>query len=120
MVKIADVIKTSLIDYPFMVSYVMFFQGCQLKCPFCVGENMPIMLHDFTTKNSQDITIGDKFHTPFGETEVVGLIEDVSERYEIEFEDGRRIVVGDSHMFSSGGHLLYANKLKVGDILSGI
>lgn len=35
MVKIADVLKTSVIDYNKGVSYVVFFQGCNLKCNFC-------------------------------------------------------------------------------------
>ena len=33
--KIGGLQKTSLIDFPDMVSAVVFLQGCNLRCPFC-------------------------------------------------------------------------------------
>lgn len=42
MVKIGGVIKNSLIDYPGKISYVVFFQGCNMKpyCPYCSNPDL--------------------------------------------------------------------------------
>jgi len=33
--KIGGLIKTSLVDYPGLVSAVVFTQGCNMRCPYC-------------------------------------------------------------------------------------
>ena len=40
MVKIAATLKSSLIDYPDKISYVIFFQGCNLRCSWCSNSEL--------------------------------------------------------------------------------
>ncbi|MBR9679439.1 MAG: anaerobic ribonucleoside-triphosphate reductase activating protein [Candidatus Altiarchaeota archaeon] len=39
-VKIGGLIKSSLIDYPSKLSAVIFFQGCNFRCPSCYNTNV--------------------------------------------------------------------------------
>ncbi len=41
-VKIAYVQKTSFIDYPGMISAIVFTQGCNFRCPFCHNPELVI------------------------------------------------------------------------------
>ena len=39
-VRIGGLIKSSLIDYPSKLSAVIFFQGCNFRCPSCYNTNV--------------------------------------------------------------------------------
>jgi len=41
--KIGGLIKTSLVDYPGLVSAVIFTQGCNMRCPYC---HNPELVHE--------------------------------------------------------------------------
>lgn len=44
--KIKGLVKTSLIDYPGKVAYLLFTGGCNFRCPFC--QNTQLVLHPET------------------------------------------------------------------------
>ena len=53
--------KTSLIDYPGCISSVLFFSGCNLRCPWCHnrelivgGNNSPTSITDSTNDSTTD------------------------------------------------------------------
>jgi pyruvate formate lyase activating enzyme len=53
--------KTSLIDYPGLVSAVIFFSGCNLRCPWCYNRE----LVDLKTPKQEGAILGEKVsHVP--------------------------------------------------------
>ena len=38
--KIGALVKTSLVDFPGMVSAVIFFKHCNLRCPYCYNVSL--------------------------------------------------------------------------------
>lgn len=38
--NLVNAIGTSLIDFPDLISSIIFFQGCNLRCPFCYNVNL--------------------------------------------------------------------------------
>ena len=40
--KIAALLKTSVIDYPYLLSCVVFMTGCNLRCPYCYNKSLII------------------------------------------------------------------------------
>lgn len=47
--KIGALIKTSLVDFPGMVSTVIFLKSCNLRCPYCY--NAPLVLNTEESEN---------------------------------------------------------------------
>ena len=73
--------------------------GCRGRCSFCIEE-----LTHITTiagpRKAKDVIVGDRVPTPFGITIIVDTItRNVEEVIEIEFEDGRTIIVTPDHPF---------------------
>jgi len=58
--KIGGLQKTSLIDFPDMVSAVVFLQGCNLRCPFC---------------HNPELVIPGRFAEPLDEAEFFAFLE---------------------------------------------
>ena len=101
---------------------IIYFQGCSLepKCPGCVAENTELLLQDDTIILAKDIKQDALLKTPFGGTEVKTILEDVTQLYEIELDNGNKVIVGEDHLFTNGIDLLKAKELKIGDSLYGI
>ncbi len=58
--KIGGLQKTSLIDFPDMVSAVVFLQGCNMRCPFC---------------HNPELVLGSRFEKPLDEAEFFAFLE---------------------------------------------
>ncbi len=54
-VKIAYVQKTSFIDYPGMISAIVFTQGCNFRCPFCHNPELVIPAFFCDTIGSEEV-----------------------------------------------------------------
>lgn len=87
----------------------------------CLVEDTKIMMGDFSTKNIQDIVVGEFVHTLSGPQRVnyvwdkTTLENGTPECYEIEFEDGHIITCSDSHEFNINNTWVCADNLKIGD-----
>jgi len=59
-VRIGGIIKTSLIDFPGRVSSVLFFQGCNFRCPYCYNV---------------DVVLPERFTEPIPVKDVLSFLE---------------------------------------------
>jgi hypothetical protein len=86
----------------------------------CVVGGTKIKLPDGTLKTVEDFAIGDMVQTLLGPKEVTHiwnpetLVEGEPECYEIEFEDGFKVVCSDEHKFLIDDVWIEAKNLKVG------
>ena len=86
----------------------------------CVVAGTKIHMHDGTTKRVEDFVIGDLVKTLWGNKEVTHvwdpetLDDGIPECFEIEFEDGYKVVCSDKHMFLIGDEWVEAKDLTVG------
>lgn len=115
--RIGAIKDLSLVDGP-GTRLVIFFTGCIHNCPGCVDltSNSKIKTM-YGEKDIQDIDVGDKLWSPYGETIVDSLIFDEQECYEIELEDGTLLSVGENHLFIVDGKQILAKNLHEGDSL---
>lgn len=83
----------------------------------CLAKGTEIRMADGTTKNVENIVIGDTVITSQGLKPVTytwdpeTLIEGTPDCYEIEFEDGHTVIASDKHMFLSNGEWVCAKDL---------
>ncbi len=66
---IHGIIKTSFVDYPKKIAYVIFMGGCNMRCPFC--HNKSIVNKDSNKYKKQDILNELKTRTSFNEAVVI-------------------------------------------------
>ena len=80
-------------------------QHCSQNCVFCFGENTQILMSDFSTKNVQDVKVGDevmginrrgvRLHTRLEPTKVVNIMNREAETIKI----NNKTVVTPNHKF---------------------
>lgn len=81
-------------------------------------EGTKVQMEDGSFKEIQLIRVGEKVKTKDGVNEVVNtwnpetLEEGTPECYEIEFEDGSKVVCSDKHKFLVNGEWVEAKNLK--------
>lgn len=86
----------------------------------CLIANTKITMNDGTMKNVQDVVVGDMVKTLSGNKEVTSiwnpstLIEGTPECYEVEFEDGFKVICSDKHKFLIDGEWIEAHNLSAG------
>lgn len=86
----------------------------------CVVIDTPILLSDGSSKAVQEIVVGDLVKTVNGPKGVSAvwnpdtLVEGEPECFEIEFEDGYKVICSDQHEFRINGYWIEAKDLVVG------
>lgn len=49
-----DTIKTTLKDFPNEIASIIFFRGCQLRCPFCYNEELVYSIEEYSMEEIMD------------------------------------------------------------------
>ena len=97
--------KTSLIDYPGAISAVIFFFGCNLRCPWCY--NRELVLGDAINVNSDySQKYGTKTKTPYCNLE--NALEHIEKRKKL--LGGVVLSGGEPTLFSGLGELIASVK----------
>jgi len=84
----------------------------------CVEAGTKIIMADGTLRNIEDVLVGDTVKTKDGDKPVTSvwnpdtLINGTPECYEIEFEDGYKVVCSDKHKFLVGENWIEAKDLE--------
>lgn len=92
----------------------------------CLVPGTEIMMSDGTTKAIEDVTIGDLVSTVEGPKPVINtwnpetLVEGTPECFEVEFDDGTKVICSEGHKFFRNGEWIEASDLVVGDELATI
>jgi hypothetical protein len=92
----------------------------------CLAEGTELVMFDDSLKQIQDIKVGDLVKTLAGSKPVSHiwnpdtLLEGEPECFEIEFEDGHKVVCSDSHPFLTTTGWVKARELTTGSILVSI
>ena len=87
----------------------------------CIAAGTKIVMSDGSLKNVEDIQQGECVKTVFENREVTHtwnpetLENGTPECYEIEFEDGYKVICSDEHKFMIDGKWVEAKDLKIGD-----
>ena len=87
----------------------------------CLEADTQIVMANGSTKSVQHIQVGEVVKTKDGDREVINvwnpetLEEGTPECYEIEFEDGYKVVCSDKHKFLIDGNWVEAKDLIEGD-----
>ena len=100
--KLNSIVPGSLVDGE-GIRYTIFFQGCPHQCDGCVALDTKILTNDNIYKEAHLIEIGDKLLSPQGETIVKNKKYEQQQGYEIELENGEKIIVGEYHKFFING-----------------
>lgn len=83
----------------------------------CVIKGTKVKMADGSLKNIEDILVGDFVQTLYGDKEVSHtwnpetLVEGSPECYEIEFEDGYKVICSSEHMFLIEGEWISASDI---------
>lgn len=87
----------------------------------CVVKGTKIIMADDSIKNIEDVVVGDEIKTLLGNRNVTNtwnphnLYEGYTDCYEIEFEDGHKIICSKNHKFLVDGKWIEAHKLQIND-----
>lgn len=87
----------------------------------CIVEGTEIVMWDGSLRRIEDVSVGDVVKTAHGVDKVSEtwtpdtLIEGEPECFEVEFEDGHKVICSDKHRFFINDEWVEARNLRVGD-----